>query len=190
MFNKILFYGAVAGLIVGVELFVVTVTMNGHISGPLGLVVGYATMLIALSAIFIAVKRHRDFELGGVIKFWPAFAMGLGISVVAGILYVLAWEVAQAVAHLDFADGYAKSVIREQVAQGVSGEALAKLEAEMEHFKVQYANPFYRLPMTFGEIFPVGVLVSLISAGLLRNSRFFPLSRSNPPNTEQRALNT
>jgi len=190
MFNKILFYGAVAGLIVGVELFVVTVTMNGHISGPLGLVVGYATMLIALSAIFIAVKRHRDSDLGGVIKFWPAFAMGLGISVVAGILYVLAWEVAQAVAHLDFADGYAKSVIREQVAQGVSGEALAKLEAEMEHFKVQYANPFYRLPMTFGEIFPVGVLVSLISAGLLRNSRFFPLSRSNPPNTEQRALNT
>jgi hypothetical protein len=48
----------------------------------------------------------------------------------------------------------------------------------MEAFKVQYANPMYRLPMTFVEIFPVGVLVSLVSAGLLRNSRFLPFRRA------------
>jgi hypothetical protein len=47
----------------------------------------------------------------------------------------------------------------------------------MEAFKVQYANPMFRLPMTFAEIFPVGVLVSLVSAGLLRNSRFLPARR-------------
>ena len=51
---------------------------------------------------------------------------------------------------------------------------LAKFTAEMEQFKVQYANPLYRWPMTFIEIFPVGVLVSLISAALLRNRRFLP----------------
>jgi hypothetical protein len=190
MFNKILSYGAVAGLIVGIEIFVVTVTMNGHIGGPFGLVLGYATMLVALSAIFVAIKRHRDTDLGGVIKFWPAFGLGLGISVVAGILYVLAWEAAQAVAHLDFADGYAKSVIREQVAKGISVEALAKLEAQMAQFKVQYANPFYRLPMTFAEIFPVGVLVSLISAGLLRNSRFLPLRQVNQPAADSGPVET
>jgi hypothetical protein len=116
--------------------------------------------------------------------------LGLGISVVAGILYVLAWEAAQAVAHLDFADGYAKSVIREQVAKGISVEALAKLEAQMAQFKVQYANPFYRLPMTFAEIFPVGVLVSLISAGLLRNSRFLPLRQVNQPAADSGPVET
>ena len=42
----------------------------------------------------------------------------------------------------------------------------------MEQFKVQYANPLFRLPMTFIEIFPVGVLVSLFAAALLRNPRF------------------
>ena len=47
----------------------------------------------------------------------------------------------------------------------------------MERFKQQYANPLFRLPMTFTEVFPVGVLVSLISAGLLRNSRFLPARR-------------
>jgi hypothetical protein len=181
MFKKILSYGTVAGLIVGTELSVVTITMNGHVQGAWGYALGYATMLVALSAIFIAIKRHRDIDLGGVIKFWPAFGLGVGISIVAGILYVAAWEVAQSVTHMDFAGSYAKSMIQDQVAKGVNGEALAKFTAEMERFKTQYADPLYRLPMTFAEIFPVGLLVSLVSAGLLRNSRFLPLRRAPLP---------
>ncbi len=47
----------------------------------------------------------------------------------------------------------------------------------METFKAQYANPLFRLPMTFIEIFPVGVLVSLISAAILRNPRVLPARR-------------
>jgi hypothetical protein len=44
----------------------------------------------------------------------------------------------------------------------------------MAEFRQQYANPLFRLPVTFIEIFPVGLVVSLISAALLRNSRFLP----------------
>jgi len=178
MFQKILSYGVIAGLCVGVPMFATTVAKH---DAPYGMVVGYLIMLIALSAVFVAVKRHRDADLGGVIKFWPAFAMGLAISFIAGVLYVAAWEAALAVTHMDFAGTYAKSVIEHQQAKGLSGEDLDKLRAEMEAFKVQYANPLYRLPMTFIEIFPIGVLVSLVSAGLLRNSRFLPVVRSAEP---------
>ena len=90
----------------------------------------------------------------------------------------MAWETALAITHVDFAAGYAKAQIAQQQAKGVSAEALAKFTAEMEQFKIQYANPLFRLPMVLIEIFPVGVLVSLVSAGLLRNSRFFPARRS------------
>jgi hypothetical protein len=178
MLRKILSYGTVAGLIVGVPLFGLTVAMNGHPPTSYGVVAGYLTMLVALSAVFAAIKRHRDADLGGVIEFWPAFGLGLGISVVAGVFYVLAWEAALAVTHMDFAGGYAKILIEQQKAKGVTGEALANFTAEMERFKAEYANPLYRLPMTFAEIFPVGLLVSLASAGLLRNSRFLPARRS------------
>jgi hypothetical protein len=178
MLKKILIYGSIAGLIVGVPLFTMTILMNGHPPIPYALVLGYTIMLIALSAVFVAIKRHRDVDLGGVIGFWRAFGLGLAISIIAGVFYVLAWEAALAVAHMDFAGGYAKAVIAQQQAKGVSGEALARLTAEMDQFKIQYANPLYRLPMTFGEIFPVGLLVSLISAGLLRNRRFLPARSS------------
>jgi Protein of unknown function (DUF4199) len=135
-------------------------------------------MLVALSAVFVAVKRHRDDDLGGVIRFWPALGLGLGISVVAGVIYVVSWETAVAISHLDFASSYANTLIAQQRAAGVHGEELKKFVASMDEFKRNYANPLYRWPMTFAEIFPVGVLVSLITAALLRNSRFLPARRA------------
>jgi len=177
MLRKILIYGVIAGLIVGTALSVTVIAMQDQAPSGYGMLIGYLIMLVGLSLVFVAIKRHRDVELGGVIRFWPAFGLGLGVSFVASLCYVLAWEAAQAMTNLEFASTYASAVIERQKAQGVSGEALAKLVAEMERFKINYANPAYRLPMTFTEIFPVGVIVSLISAALLRNSRLLPARR-------------
>jgi hypothetical protein len=177
MLKKILSYGVAAGLIVGIPLSVITIGMSGHGLLEYGMLIGYTTMLIALSLVFVAIKRRRDAELGGVIRFWPAFALGLGISFVAGVLYVLSWETAVAVTHMDFGSVYAQALIEQEKAKGVSGDALAKFITEMEQFKIAYANPLYRLPMTFTEIFPVGVLVSIVSAGLLCNRRFLAVRR-------------
>lgn len=177
MFRKILVYGLVAGLLVGIPLSALAITLNGHALLTWGMVIGYVTMLVALSTVFVAIKRYRDTELGGVIGFWPALGLGIGISIVAGIIYTVAWEATVAITHMDFATSYANSLIEQKRAAGVSGDALAQFTSEMEQFKVQYANPLYRLPMTFTEIFPVGVLVSLVSAGLLRNSRFLATPR-------------
>jgi uncharacterized protein DUF4199 len=176
MTRMILSYGLIAGLIVGVEMFLVTTSLP--LEGSWSMAVGYLTMLVALSMVFIAIKRRRDRDQGGVIRFWPAFGMGLGISFVAGVLYVAAWEATVAYTHMDFATVYAQSVIAQAKAAGTTGAALQKIIDQMQQFKVQYANPLYRWPMTFIEIFPVGVLVSLISAALLRNSRFMPLKRA------------
>jgi hypothetical protein len=174
MFRNILIYGTIAGLTVGIPLSVITISFSGHQMLTYGMLIGYTIMLIALSAVFMGIKRYRDVDLGGVIGFWQALALGLGISFVAGILYVVAWETACAIAGIDFGSSYSAAMIAQKKAAGVSGAALAKFVDEMNAFKVQYANPFYRWPMTFIEIFPVGVLVSLVSAALLRNRRFLP----------------
>lgn len=178
MIRSILLWGSLAGLIVGGLLFGTTVSMADYPpSMTVGMILGYSGMLVALSLIFVAVKRRRDRALGGVIRFWPAFAMGLGISLVAGVFYVLAWEAALAVSGMDFGAKYAEMLLEQKRAAGAGTDELAKFAAEMEAFRVQYANPLYRMPMTFTEIFPVGVLVSLIAAALLRNPRFMPLRR-------------
>lgn len=178
MLRNILVYGMIAGVIVAIPTFGLTVLLKDHPPEQYGLLIGYTTMLVALSAIFVGIKRHRDIEGGGIIGFWPAFGLGLGISVIAGILYCLSWEMALAVTGMDFAGDYARHLIEAERARGVSGPALAKFIAEMEAFKRNYANPLWRLPMTFTEIFPVGVLVSVVSSALLRNRRFMPARSS------------
>jgi hypothetical protein len=177
MLRTILKYGVIAGLVVGGFMVATFTVFSGMPPLKYGMLIGYTTMLIALSAVFVGIKRHRDVDRGGVIGFWPAFGLGLGISFVAGVFYVAAWEAVQAMTHMDFATSYSKAIIASEQAKGASAEALAKLSADMEAFKTQYADPLFRLPMTFAEIFPVGVLVSLVSAGLLRNSGFLPARR-------------
>lgn len=177
MFARVIRFGLIAGLIVGAMLFGITVALKGQPPPAWGMALGFTSMLIALSAVFIGVKQHRDHALGGVIRFRPAFGMGLAISLVASICYVLAWELTLAVTQIDFGGEYANMLIAKQKAAGVSGEALVKLVAEMEVFKANYAKPLYRLPMTFLEIFPVGALVSLVTAALVRNTRFMAVKR-------------
>ena len=178
MLRMIVRYGVIAGLIVGTPMFIFTDFGRSAGFEKYGYLIGYTTMLIALSTVFIAIKKHRDTALGGVIRFWPALGIGLGISFVAGIFYVLAWEAVLGLFHFDFANIYAQSMIDAAKAKGLSGDALAKAVADAEQFKTMYANPLYRIPETFIEIFPVGVLVSLVSAGLLRNSRFLAARRA------------
>ena len=169
MLRKILSWGVIGGVIAGGLLSISVLALRQH-----GMASGYLIMLLGLSTIFVAIKRQRDIEQGGVIRFWPAFGLGIGISVIAGIVYVAIWETSVALAGVDFAGDYARAVIAQQKANGASGAELAKVSVEMAAFQAQYANPLFRWPMTFVEIFPVGVLVSVVSAGLLCNSRFLP----------------
>jgi hypothetical protein len=78
---------------------------------------------------------------------------------------------------MDFATSYGNAMVEQARARGAGAAEIARMRAEMDAFRVQYANPLFRLPMTFVEIFPVGVLVSLASAALLRNPRFLPARR-------------
>lgn len=169
----IIVYGLVGGAIVISGMLVGIVILPEH--GGASLWFGYLTMLVALSAVFLGVKRYRDTAGGGVVRFVPALLLGLGIAVVAGLAYVAGWEIYMAATHYTFMEKYTASILEAKRAAGLSGPALQAEIAELEAMKAQYANPLYRMPMTFMEIFPVGLLVAIVSAALLRNPRLLPL---------------
>ncbi len=167
MKHIILPYGAIAGAVV-IGSIILTLTLAGG-NDPEWL--GYLIMIVALSLIFLGMKRYRDRELGGVIRFGTGVLLGLGITLVASVIYVAVWEVYLATTDYAFIDDYSRSVIAAKEAAGVAGAALQAELENMDKLKEQYANPVFRLPMTFLEIFPVGVLITLASAALLKNSR-------------------
>ncbi len=173
MIRIALIYGAIAGSVVIASMIMGFIASDneGAFSSA---VFGYLIMLVALTMIFVGVKRYRDRDLGGVIKFGPAFGLGLMIAAVAAIIYVAGWEVYLGLTDHAFIHEYANSAIEAKKAAGVTGEALEKTITQMAELVKNYGNPFYRMPMTFAEIFPVGLLVALVSAALLRNPKVLP----------------
>jgi len=167
-----LIYGAIAGSIaIAVIAAGLAFDLPSHFQS---MWFGYLVMLTALSLIFVGVKRYRDVECGGAIRFGRAFAVGLGIAVVAGAFYVAGWEAYLAGPGRDFIADYTAGMLAEMQASGARSAEIAATRAQMADMAEMYRSPVLRVAITFSEIFPVGLLVALASAAVLRNPRVLP----------------
>jgi len=174
----ILTYGAITGAVIILSMTLgIYAAQAGASSFFASEALGYTIMLIGFSMIFVATKKYRDEELGGVIKFGSALKVGLGISLIAGVVYVIVWEINLFFTDYVFIEEYTASMIEKARNSGVSETELEATITNLEAMKERYNNVLFRLPMTFSEIFPVGLLLSLISAALFRNPKFLPSSQ-------------
>ena len=171
-----LIYGAIGGAItIAVITSSIVFDSLNHLQSEW---FGYLVMLAAMSLIFVGVKRYRDVECGGTIRFLPALGLGLGIAVVAGLVYVAGWEGYLATTDGNFMANYAASIVADARSSGASEVEVAATAAQMAQFVEWYRNPLLRLLLTFSEIFPVGLLVALASALVLQFPNVLPAHRS------------
>lgn len=131
-------------------------------------VVGYAGMIVAFSFIFIGIRNYRNKYKNGVITFGEAFKTGLYISLIASTLYVLVWLVDYYVFIPGFLDQYINHVLYQARMDGASQPELVQKAKEMADFKELYKNPLFVVIITYSEVFPVGLIISLISALILK----------------------
>jgi hypothetical protein len=171
MARIILLFGVISGVVVGGSLLLSSLVGE---QAEFSVWIGYLLMLLALSLIFIAVRRYRDEYRHGQITFVRGLLVGAGITLVASCFYVAAWELALVLTDYAFIDDYGETLL-EQAAAAPQPQR-AEREAEIAAMQARYRNPLFRLPVTFLEIFPVGLLVSAVCAGLLRR-------RSGPSST-------
>ncbi|MGK6352434.1 DUF4199 domain-containing protein [Parapedobacter sp. DT-150] len=133
-------------------------------------IMGYTAMVVAFSFIFIGVRNYRNKYLGGFITFGKAFKAGLWIAFVASTIYVLVWLVYYYSFVPDFMDVYTDYVLRTAKSDGATAAELAKKTAEMADFKELYKNPLMVVLITYAEVFPIGLVIALISALLLKRN--------------------
>src|SRR5690606_16755597 len=124
---------------------------------------GYAAMLVIFSLIFFGVRNYRNKELGGIITFKKAFVTGLMITLLASTMYVVLWLFYYYLFVPDFLDIYIPIALN-----NTSPENLAEKTVEMEQFKEMYKNPFFVIIVTYAEVFPIGLVVTLLSAFILK----------------------
>ena len=171
MKKVVLVYGIIAGLIVAGMMAFSTgyYCTKGDFEG--GMIYGYSAMIIAFSMIFVGTKSYRDKYNGGTIQFGKAFRVGFLITLIASTIYVVGWLINYYCFIPDFMDKYAAAMIAKAKASGTSAEELAKKTAEMAQMKEWYKNPLFVILMTYVEILPVGLVVALISALVLKRAK-------------------
>lgn len=164
-------YGLIAGVIVAV-LMLINVNYISHgentVSYNTSLVIGYASMLIAFSLVFVGIRNYRDKYNGGLISFGKAFKTGIIIVLIASTIYVLAWLVDYFYFMPDFMEKYSAHMIDNLKAGGASQTEIDEQTKQMANFAEMYRNPFFNALMTYAEILPVGLIVTLISSFILK----------------------
>jgi hypothetical protein len=171
MKKNIVIYGLTAGVVVSI-LMLSTVNYISHCEGNVdydtSMLIGYASMLIALSLVYVGIRNYRDKYSGGVISFGKAFKIGLMIVLIASTIYVVAWLIDYYFFIPDFLEKYSAQTLDKLKAGGASQIEIDKKTKEMANFAEMYKNPFFNAMMTYVEILPVGLIVTLISSLILK----------------------
>ncbi len=162
----VLTYGIIGGIIVSVMMWL-TLGSGTH-DFDNGMWIGYTTMVIALSTIFFAIKVYRDKHLGGSINFGKAFLMGLYITLIASTMYVVSWLVLSAVSEKDFMEQYYDHTKAQLESSDMPADQVEVKLQEMRDFQEMYKNPVVKIGFTYMEILPVGLLISLFCAVVLK----------------------
>jgi len=168
MKKNIIVCGLIGGTFLALVMLVTAATCykNDDFQGSMWL--GYSSMILAFSLIFVGVKNFRDKFNSGFVSFGQAFKIGLFISLIASSMYVIAWLFDYYLFMPDFMDKYSAHVLREATREGATAAELASKDSEISSMKEMYKNPLLVVLITFLEVLPVGLVISLISALILK----------------------
>lgn len=172
----VLVCGLISGLISiawGVAYISIGLNSDKPMNMDNGMLYGYASMLLAFSLIFVGIKTYRDKHNGGIISFGKAFRIGLYISLIASTVYVVIWliDYYYFLPEGSFEQQYTAYTLNAMKADGATQAELDAKAAQMAEDWRLYKNPFVNALMTYVEILPVGLLVSLIAAFVLKRKR-------------------
>ena len=163
-------FGLISGAIISI-MMAVTVPFQDKIGLDHGLVIGYTTMVVAFLLIYFGVRSYRDNVRGGSVRFGRAFAVGALIALISSACYVATWQVIYFNFMPDFLTKYQAHQLDKARAGGASEAELAKQKVQMDRIAVMYRNPVINAGMTLIEPLPVGLVIALVSAGILSRAK-------------------
>jgi hypothetical protein len=177
MKKTVLTFGLISGFMIS-ALMGCSLLLAGTLGSSHSMAIGYTIMVASFLLIYFGIRSYRDNNLGGQISFGRAFACGILIALISTACYVVMWEVLYFNFMPHFMDSYFAAQIHKAQSAGLDAATTAARVAAIQHSEQLYQNPLVNMAYTFMEPLPVGLLITLISAALLRRRSFGPSNSS------------
>ena len=168
MKKTVLTFGLIAGLMISVLMDGSLLLANKIGSGHNSMLLGYTMMVASFLLVYFGIRSYRDNNLAGQISFGRAFTCGILITLITTVFYVVTWEVIYFNFIPHFMDSYWAAQIHKVQASGLDPATIATKVAAIEHSQQLYQNPLVNMAYTFMEPLPVGLVITLFSAAILR----------------------
>jgi len=110
MKRNILICGLISGAIVAILMVFTSMACYKNEDFESSMVLGYASMILAFSLVFVGIKNYRDKFNHGEVSFGKAFKIGLYITLIASTMYVVVWLIEYYLFIPDFMDKYTAHV--------------------------------------------------------------------------------
>jgi hypothetical protein len=166
----VLTFGLIAGLIISVlmggSMLFANKFSSGHSMG--NMLLGYTMMVASFLLIYFGIRSYRDNTLAGQISFGRAFACGILIALITCVCYVAMWEILYFKFMPHVMDSYFAAQIHKVQSSGLDPATTASRVAAIQRSQQSYQNPLINMAYTFMEPLPVGLIITLVSAAILR----------------------
>ncbi len=170
MRKVVLTFGLIAGAMLS-AMMLLTLPFMDKIGFDKGEIIGYTTMVLAFLMVFFGVKSYRDNVAGGSVTFGRAFRVGLMITAVASVCYVATWQLVYYKIAPDFGEKYTAFAVEKAKKSGATDAQIAATRKDMTEMMEWYKNPLVNIAITFLEPLPVGLVFTLVTAGVLSRRR-------------------
>lgn len=173
-------FGLISGAISSL-MMVALVPVTARIGFDKSVVIGYTSIVLSFLLVFFGIRSYRENVDDGQITFSKAFVVGISITLISCICYVVAWDVLYYNVFPDFWDKYGAHLVEKLKASGASPAAVQAQLQQVTKYKELYKNPLRNAAMTFIEPFTIGLAITLISAAVLRKKPRSKPERSTLP---------
>jgi hypothetical protein len=167
MKKTVLTFGLISGA-VSIATMLTALPFEDKIGHGKAEILGYTIIVLSALLVFFGIRSYRENVGGGRQSFGRGFAVGILITLISSACYVGTWEIVYFKFMPDFAVKYGAQMVERAKASGATEQKIAEAEQQAREFKQAYDNPLINVAYTFMEGFPVYLVVTTVSAGILR----------------------
>lgn len=171
--KTVLTFGLISGGLSS-GMMLLTVPFLDRIGFEYGEYFGYTAIVASFLPIYFGIRAYRDNVGGGTLTFGRGFLIGLMIALISSLFYIATWQVIYFKLKPDFLAKYSAYATEKMKKEGATQQKIDETARQMQTFKEMYDKPLVNAAITLIEPLPIGLLIALISAGVLRKKPVQP----------------